>query len=91
MDDLDLLLKFEYGGDKDRLDDLLPFFALNSDECPGEFVLVTVEYFGHFTEVAGSGDIDLVDDLDRSGYFLSVEYELGLDLFVDEYWMVLEL
>ena len=90
MDDLDLLLKFEYGGDKDRLDDLLTFFALNSDECPGEFVLVTVEYFGHFREVAGSGDndlgdLDLVDDLDRSGYFLSVEYELGLDLFVDEY------
>ena len=96
MDDLDLLLKFEYGGDKDRLDDLLPFFALNSDERPGEFVLATVEYFGHFREVTGSGDIDLgdldlVDDLDRSGYFLSVEYELGLDLFVDEYWMVLEL
>ena len=48
LDDLDVLLKFEYGGDEDRLDDLLPLFALNSDERPGEFVLATVEYFGHF-------------------------------------------
>ena len=51
LDDLALLLKLEYGGDKDRLDDLLPFFALNSDKRPGELVLATVEYFGHFTDV----------------------------------------